>query len=383
MEKNNDQRKTNKTFSNSSSEEYEEISEKKTSKLGYILLIIMAVFMIGIGQTIFSDLKRIPERPNAPSRCISSFKNSNYLENLSYSQNCYFTEIDKKFTLDSQYHNILSELDQITSLNKQISDNARTARTMERDINNLNKDYDLSLQEKIANEQAIMDKPNIKTNITLKRNEISSLNQQNTSLENQKDKIIGQISPQVNTLIKSYDEAQEYYKDKHAYYKFKVFLLMLLFVLPFFGFSVYFYFKLKRKNSPYTIIFTAILGASSILFLQTVLMFLYEILPREWLARIFKFFMEVPFLRYIIYYGSVILVIGLFGGLVYFIQKKVFSPTKVAIRRLKDNKCPSCSFSLNSEHNYCPKCGQQIKEKCAHCNNLKIRYLKHCPYCGK
>ncbi|MFH1712964.1 MAG: zinc ribbon domain-containing protein [Candidatus Jacksonbacteria bacterium] len=382
MEQNNNQQNAKQTFNSNPSEEYEEISEKKTSKLGYILLIMMAVFMVGVGQTIFSDLKKIPERPNSPSYCMSSFKNSGYLKSLSYAQNCSFTGIDQKFNLDSQYNNILSEINQIISLNKQISSSANSISATESEINKLNKDYDLSLQEKIANEQAIIDKSNIKSNIIQKRSEISNLNQQNLLLENQRDKIIAQINPQISVLIKSYDEAQEYYKDKHAYYKFKVFFLMLLFVLPFFVLSIYFYLKLKRKNSPYTIIFTAIAGSFSILFLQIVLAFLYDILPKEWLARIFKFFMEVPFLRYIIYYSVVILVIGLFGGLVYFIQKKIFNLARVAVRRLKDNKCPGCSFTLNIDHNFCPKCGQQIKEKCVNCNNLKIRYLTHCPYCG-
>ena len=68
---------------------------------------------------------------------------------------------------------------------------------------------------------------------------------------------------------------------------------------------------------------TALTTSFSILFLQVIGGFLYDILPKEWLGRIFKFFLEVPFLRYVIYYGSVILVIGLFGGIVYYIQKKV------------------------------------------------------------
>jgi len=53
---------------------YEEISEKKTSKLGYIFLIMMVVFVIGTGEKIFSDLKKIPERPTPPSYCILSSK---------------------------------------------------------------------------------------------------------------------------------------------------------------------------------------------------------------------------------------------------------------------------------------------------------------------
>jgi predicted RNA-binding Zn-ribbon protein involved in translation (DUF1610 family) len=239
------------------------------------------------------------------------------------------------------------------------------------------------LQEKIANEQAIIDKDGIKRGIVKNQYDISNINQQIVSLEKQRDLIVSQISPQVQKMKASYDEAYKYFQNKSDYYQLKIFLLMLLFVLPFFFLSVYFYFKLKKKNSPYTIIFTAVLGSSAILLLQVIFRFLYEIIPRAWFARIFAFFMETPFLRYILYYGAVILTIALFGGLVYFIQRRVFNPTKVAIRRLKDGKCPSCSFSLNPGHNFCPKCGQQIKEKCLHCNNHKIHYLSHCPNCGK
>jgi uncharacterized membrane protein/predicted RNA-binding Zn-ribbon protein involved in translation (DUF1610 family) len=382
MENNNEQL-NKQVYDDNHSDDYEEISEKRTSKLGYILLIIMAVFMIGIGQTIFSDLRSIPERPNSPAYCIANFKRTDSLNNLLYLQDCRFSEIDTMFTLDSQYNQLLPQLNQIVSLNTQISNNNHSVNLKNREITKLNKEYDLSLQEKMAEEPGIMDKNNIKSNITYKREKINNLKRQNTTLESQKNNLVSQIKPQINSLIASYDEAYEYYKDKNAWYKFKVFLLMLLFVLPFFGLSSYFYLKLKRKNSPYTIIVTAIMGASAVLFLQIVVMFLYDVLPKTWLTRIFQFFMDVPFLRYIIYYGSVILVIALFGGLVYFIQKKVFNPAKVAIRRLKDNKCPGCSFTLNNEHNYCPKCGLQIKEKCENCNNLKIRYLSHCPNCGK
>jgi len=383
MQQNDEQEKFNQLINKDSSEGYEEISEKKTSKLGYILLFMMAIFIIIIAQTVFSDLKEIPAKPNAPAYCIASLKNSDYLKNLSYQQSCRFTDIDKKFNLDSGYNNISAKIDQIASLNKQISSNEASLRSNEREVSKLSRDYELSLQEKMANEKGIIDKSNVKDDVAQKRNEMDDLKKQNALLGKQRDVIISQVDSEIGTLTKSYDDALEFYKNMEAYYKFKVFLLMLLFVLPFFAVSVYLYLKLKKKNSPYTIIFTAIAGASSFLFLQIVLTFLYDILPKEWLARIFRFFMNIPFLRYVIYYGSVILVIVIFGGIVYFIQKKVFSPEKVAIRRLKDNKCPGCSFTLNAEHNFCPKCGQKIKEPCIHCNNLKIRYLSHCPYCGK
>lgn len=152
---------------------------------------------------------------------------------------------------------------------------------------------------------------------------------------------------------------------------------------PFFAFSVFFYFKLKRKNSSYTIILTALIVAFSLLFLQVIGSFLYEILPKEWFGRSWALMLEVPFLRYLIYYGSVILVIGLLDGIVFYLQKKIFDPVKVAIRRLKDKKCPNCSCALNPQQSFCPVCGLQLKEKCSHCAELKIKYLAHCPHCGK
>ncbi|MDP1884220.1 MAG: hypothetical protein Q8L10_02525 [Candidatus Moranbacteria bacterium] len=373
--------KTGKDEQNS----YEEISEKRTSKLGYILLIIMVAFVIGVGETIFSDLAGIPERPVAPSSCVlSSVRN---LESLTKYSTCQdrgvpFNDIDKKFGLDEKYNGIKPQLQEIASLNASIGSNNSEVRKLENDIQRLNRDYDLSLQEKMAGEKAIADKEDIKNEITSAKAKIGILQAEIRSLESKKGPLISQIRPSVQSIERSHQEAKDYFLGKAAWFRFKVFLLTLVFILPFFAFSVFFYFKLKRKNSPYTIIFTATTTAFSILFLQVVGVFLYDILPKEWLGRIFKFFMEAPFLRYVIYYGSVILVIGIFGGIVYYIQKKVFSPAKVAIRRLKDKKCPGCSFSLDSQHAFCPNCGLRLKEKCQHCGELRIKYLPHCPNCG-
>ena len=379
-----EQQEPNKQVYKSSQNSYEEISEKKTSKLGYILLIIMVIFVVGVGETIFSDLRGIPKRPISPSYCIArSIKD---LKNLTY-LNCPnaigFNEVDKQFGLDTKFKAIKPQIEEILSLNEQIKSNEKTLKRLEGSIQNLNKDYDLSLQEKIAGENALMDPYGIRNQITGSRSQISTLKTKISSLQTQRNALISQITSSVNAIEKSYDKAQDYYQTKQAWYKFKIFLLTLVFVLPFFLLSIYYYLKLKRKNSPYTIILTAATTAFSILFLQVVAVFLYEILPMEWISRIFSFFWELPFLRYVIYYGSVLLVIGIFGGLVYYIQKKVFDPIKVAIRRLKDKKCPGCSFTLDSHHNFCPHCGLQLKETCKNCGQLKIKYLSHCPHCGK
>lgn len=378
---------------------YEDISEKKTSKLGYLLLIVMGFFILGVGQTIFSDLRKIPNEPVHPSYCIlnivQNFKNLNVLPcvdsykvdyDIKYDKTVSvfeFNETDSKFQLDKKYNNIEPQLKELTVLNYKIESNNSNINSLEYKIDKLNKEYDLSLQEKISDEDPLMNKELIKIQIVSLRSEVDILSNENADLEVRRNFVISQISPQVQVIGQEYRKAVLYYENVKSWYEFKVFLLMLIFIAPFFAVSVYYYLRLKRKNSPHTIILTATTTVFGILFLQAVSVFLYEILPREWFLKLFNIFLSVPFLRYVIYYGSVILVVTIFGSVVYYIQKRVFNPQKVAIRRLKDNKCPSCSFRLDKNHNYCPDCGLQLKEKCGNCKQLKIRYLSHCPNCGK
>lgn len=363
-------------------ETYEEISEKKTSKLGYFFLVLMVVFILIVGQTILRDLKQIPESPISPSKCIL-----NNLENLDTLANSFcnsFNILDKKFNLDTKYNEIKPDIDEIISINKNLNSNKQEIQAQESRLEQVNKEYDLSLQEQIADEEKpILPKPQIKNDISDLTASITDLEQKNKSLETQKQALLSKISPQVEELNRRYDDANNHYEDVKAWYNIKVFLLTIIFVIPFFALSLYLYLRLKKKNSPYTIILTAAAFTFAILFLQVILTFLYDILPKEWLSRIFSFFMEVPILRYIIYYLSVIMVVGIFGGFVYYIQKKVYDPAKVAVRRLKENKCPGCNFNLDSKYKFCPKCGTVLKEKCENCGDLKIRYLTHCPNCGK
>lgn len=369
---------------NYDAEEYKEISEKKTSKLGYLLLTMMVIFLIVVGQTIFQDLKRLPERPVRPAGCVYGVICFANLRNIRHVPAPYFTEIDKKFQLDKKYNRIKPALDNIVFLNVQV-ESTKTQMNLEKgQLEGLREEYGLSLLETISEEEeALMDKPEIKDTIKGLRNNILSLEKQIYTLEKQRDARIDNIAPEIADIKESYDEALEYYENQDAFYNLQVFLLALLFVLPFFLFSLYYYLKLKSKDSPHTIILTAILIASSILLLQFVLGFLYKILPAEWFEKIFEVLKVVPYLRFIIYYGSVVLVIAILGGIVYYIQKKAFSPKSIALRRLKDNKCSACALPLDSSYIVCPKCGYQLKEKCPYCGSLKICGLLYCPSCGK
>ncbi len=370
-------------FTKTPTDDYEEISEKKTSKLGYFLLFLMSVCIFVIGEAVFFDLADMLPKVERPSHCVTYLlDDAGDVTESSVNRYCTFSKIDKKFAIDTEFNKILPSLKKIAQLNTELDDTYYTVQKRKSEIQNLHTEYDLSLQEKIAHEAGITNKDALKETIRGKNKEITFLQSRTKILEANKQKEIQKITPAINRIAAAHDRAKAYYERQNGIYELKVFLLMLGFILPFFLLSVYVYMRLKRKNSPYTIIFTAIVSATTLLFLQVVCTFLYHILPKEWLAHIFALFKTIALMRYILYYGVLFLVIGIFGGLVFYIQKKVFSAQRIALRRLKDNKCPGCSFTLNAQHAFCPKCGQKIKEQCTHCGNQKIRYLAHCPYCG-
>jgi len=362
---------------------YEEISEKKTSKLGYIFLIMMTFFIIIVGEAAFSDLAKLPQEPSYPSYCIrDSVDNLELINSLSCPLKHNFNRLDKKFKLDKKIKKIQPQLQEIIRLNQNIEANEVQIEELEESVQALNREYNLSLQEKIANERVLIDKKQTKKQIVEAKARIKKLKNEIDLIRLERVSIISQITDSAEIIKSDYSRAKESYQDQEAWYKIKVFFLTLIFVLPFFVFSIYFYLKLKKRNSPYTIILTAITTAFSVLFFQVSIVFLYDILPRKWLGRIFKFFWELPFLHYIIYYCFVIFAIGIFGGIVYYIQSKVFSPLKVAVRRIKDRKCPKCSFPLDSNHTFCSNCGIKIYVKCENCGKQRVKYLPYCQECG-
>ncbi|PIR57760.1 MAG: hypothetical protein COU71_02300 [Parcubacteria group bacterium CG10_big_fil_rev_8_21_14_0_10_38_31] len=368
--------------SKGSKDDYQEIDEKRTTILGYILLFLLFVFIIGISQTVFLDLSRIPEKPIPPSYCVRNIV-SNYPQSLDYyAVICSgFNDTDLTFGVDREYERVSDDINNFINLNNEIYRINSSINSANGQISSLERQYNLSLQEKIADEEVLFNRKNIQDNIVNRRKAVSDL-QQDLSIQNQKKaEVIISMEGKINNLKYAYDEALNYFENRSAWYQFDIFLLKAIFVLPLFIISLILYLRFRRKDSQYTIIFTSIVSAFSVLFLEIMVIFLYHVIPSEWIEIVLGLF-KSPYARYVIYYGGVIVVIGIFGGIVYYIQKKIFDPKRVAIRRIKDNKCPVCSYGINADENYCPKCGSTLKEKCIKCGNMRIKYLPHCPSCG-
>jgi hypothetical protein len=354
----------------------------------------MAFLLVLVGETIFADLGRIPVHPTAPSYCQSAgvvyggrSRNSDfyYYDNYNLIQYtpCTFNEIDKKFGIDLIYEKMKPTLEELDKISKQVSTVQSQISQSNYSIRSLEERYNLSLQEKIANEQVLYNRQDIQNQISQARSTLQSNQSTLSSLQSRQTQMNASLESLREEMQAASNRAYDYYRRQVTIFSFKIFLLQLLFALPFFIISTFKYFDFKRRNSPYTVIATAVMVSSGLLFLQTLMVFLYRIIPWEWLQIIWNFLQKIPALRYILYYGSAILIILVFGGLVYLIQKKIFSSDKVKIRRIKEKKCPTCSYGINEFQDFCPKCGTQLKEPCASCGNKRIKMLPFCPVCGK
>lgn len=380
-------------------EKYEEVSEKQTTKAGYFLLLAMFVFLLIAGETSLSDFGTIPKAPAAPSTCVASVLNTYadaierqpvYSNHFMYygemdgtcDTNLSFSGLDTEFKLDSLYNKMLPQLVALKTLEQSIQSYQRAIDQNTYQQEDLRSSYDLSLQEKIANEQGIIDKSKIKESLAFLISKADELRTPLLLAQSEKAKKIQEITPNLQELWTAYDRASQKYETQMSWYRLWVFLAELMFVLPLFVIITRWYLVLKRKNSKSTVIALSALAASTILFAQVMLSFLYDIVPHKWFLQLLAMFQNIVILRYVLYYGTVALVIGIFGGIVYLIQKRLFDHKVLAIRRLKNNKCPSCEFTLNDNQDFCARCGVHVREKCTTCNGKRFLDLPFCPECG-
>lgn len=387
---------------------HEEISEKRTTKVGYFLLFLMGLFIVIIGQTIFSDIGRIPDQPEGLSSCSREFAmlldrrwvdapitntdvyatgydvvmNSFQMDDLT-NQQCRFSRYEETSGAAATLRAAYPDLKRYYALEGPIS-------RVERDLNALKPErtlkqeaYDISLQERQAGiPTPVMDPEQAGTSLKADTQAVMKLESERKALLSEQAAILDAIGRTASGFEAERQQAKELYLSDYNWYRVKVFLLSLLFILPLFLYALKRYFVWKREDSPYTIIMGALLGAFSVLLLQVVGMFLYEIIPRRIIQLLIEFFTQFAFLRYVLYYGSVLLVIALFGGIVYYIQKTVFSKEAVALRALKDRKCPTCSFAIDLSMKHCPKCGHRLQSECASCHGLRFEDLPVCHQCG-
>jgi len=87
--------------------------------------------------------------------------------------------------------------------------------------------------------------------------------------------------------------------------------------------------------------------------------------------------------RVLIFYFGMFLAIVVFGGAVYLLQRRIYAPQRVKLRRLKAKRCPYCETPVEFTKRFCAGCGSSLIEKCPSCGQGKFIDFKFCPNCGK
>lgn len=367
-----------------------EPEDKPTPTLGKLLLIIMAGLLIALGTYGLNDIRNIPQKPTPLSYCSrtydSSYKgySSNYYDlELSQSANCNFSKYEINHKIPEIYKKYESSNKELAELNKQKNSFQTQINQLDNQIVASQREYDLSLQENIANEQRVGLNPEqhrqrIKNLQDQKQNLLTNLSTVNSKIQ-ALDPTLKAASEEIRIAS---EKAQKDYNHDRAIYNFKVFIIQALFVFPIFAFFLKLYFNLKAKDSPHTIIATTLVAVSGLFAFGITLTYLWSSFLQDILSEIFKLIADFPLFRTLFFYVAMLVVIAVFGGSVYHLQKKIFDPTRVLLRRLRSKKCPFCEFPFGFSKSYCPSCGKQLMEKCKNCSNLRYTIMKHCPNCG-
>jgi hypothetical protein len=372
-----------------------EEKEQRTPIAGYFLLLIMFIAALFFGWRAIDDLKDVPQKPPQISHCARPFisygwedywryggYHDYYLPYESY-EDPYdpFTPVAKKeqppcqFSSVENSFNIPPVFEKRKATDREFQEFQRKLNTVSRDLGKAERDYGLGLQETVAGEERkLYPTPEI-------QQQIESLRAQKQEFEKSVAQARAKLIPLDEELKVLYGEMMKEYRKAWRWYEFKVFLLEAIFVFPFFFLVLWGYRRLLAKNSPYSIIFTALVGVASVLVLRILIVWLWSLFLARVIETIWEFIQNFALLKSILFYGGMVLSIAIFGGAVYMLQKRIFDPRRVAIRRLREKQCPHCRTSLDMAGEYCPNCGRILKEKCPQCGQIRWSDFPFCPHC--
>ncbi len=373
-----------------------EEEERKTPKAGYLLLFFMFVASLFFGWRAIDDLQDVPARPEALSHCASEFLTVDWEDfgrygHLNYpvyepaprptkefygepgveaeSPPCAFSSYETRYEIPAV-------MDKRKTVERELRDIETKLGRLISDIAEYERAYGLALQEKIANVGGrIYSIPEL-------QGRLSEMRAERVRLEGERDRFQGELRILGDALKEKYKDLWREYRIAWRWYEFKAFLLEAIFVIPFFFGVFYGYRALLAQNSPYTIIFTALVGVSSVLFLRVLLVWFWSLFLARLIQTLWNFIQSFALLKSLVFYSGMLGSIAIFGGAVYYLQKRIFDPRRVAIRRIRQKQCPACQASLDLAAEYCPNCGRKLREKCPACGKERWADFTYCQHCN-
>ena len=262
-----------------------------------------------------------------------------------------------------------------------------TIKRLRRENQDYNRSYDTLLLEKIADQndefsitesKADQVRSDIETNQT-------GIMQSEARVEKLKTEILNTAAAQTFLEIRnSKSQAIEAEFDRLKFwYPVKKLVFRLIFLVPLLlVFFVLYCHSVKREKPLLTLIFSHLLVVTCIPIVIEILDLFFELLPFHLLTDLLNWLKDLGLVAlwnyFLILFGIVAAL-----GLIYVVQKKLFSRERQMHKRIAKGQCCYCGVKLGKDDQYCFKCGKQNLKKCAHTGELTYVEGKYSRACGK
>jgi len=251
--------------------------------------------------------------------------------------------------------------------------------------------YDTSLLGVIAKQRSGSDNSHSRSTASLKIQVSELTNNLNALIHDEASlKLALEQNQHINTLFKVIESSSESDREEllaelrnlNFWYPVKRLGMEMIFLLPL-AFIFYLWnAKSISANRPYqSLVSSHLLAIVFIPVLFKVMELVYDILPKKLLAHIFAF-LEAFKLVAIWHYSMMIAAILAALGLIYFLQKKIFSQEKIVQKRITKGLCQNCGIRLPASSPACPLCGFNQYKACDHCSKPTYVFGKYCKECG-
>ena len=298
--------------------------------------------------------------------------------------------LKEKINLVKKEHNI-KEL--ISSSNKLLNNQSK----IDSELSYIKENYNTVLFEKMSSQT--QDKSIIKDDLSTQNikekhdayiKEFEKINEEIDQLNNNfsKSKSVEELVSFVST---NKEQINQDIESMNKAYSIKRELVTLAFLLPLV--LVFFYMMktyLTKERYILYILFKNILIVSLIPTVISMIILVYELLPKIFIEKVLRFFYEIE-IPFIVYYFVITIFIFIFGYLIIKLQKKF----KEENNRLKNNSitkvesynkniCNNCGNRVDfNTMNFCPCCQNKLKVECDSCHHMTIKGLDYCSNCGK
>ncbi|PHR55446.1 MAG: hypothetical protein COA44_10345 [Arcobacter sp.] len=370
--------------------------------LSIVLLIILDLFiffnvMIGVrGET----AKAPYVSQHFPYDCIKHFEKAQ-VDYASYHNYRYGQSREAHLRPHlSQYCKNLDAKIEVFSLKKPFKNNLKLIKKIKSKIRlndnrlkQISKSYNTRLFERIAQMQNNIELRNAKS-------EYDSIILDNITLKEELTLI-----PKVSSLdgFEAYSKYIEktksaFIKDKKSYkfwQPFKAYAHMLVFILPLLVFFGFWYGRAKKRQllqKEYNPVIKIISAHISLILVLPLFWYsitlIYHVLPKTLLKSLIEFLVDIGLISLLNYF-AILLVVLIFGALIYWIQKRTLAKKKNAkiiknfSRIVSLSQCHDCGLKVDYARPFCPFCGTGLHEECSSCKAKMNKYESFCSKCGK